>query len=354
MIKTAQIFKSATVRMTAWYTLIIMVISLFFSVVLYKGATRELDKASRRETSYFDDAPIFIPFNMNEFNDFRTQQIHSAKQNVARNLIYFNVIILLAGGGASYFLARKTLKPIEDALESQNRFTADASHELRTPLASMKTEIEVALRDTNLTTDEAKKILQSSLEEVGKLEKLSSGLLKLANSGDKLDETAFQKVSLKKVIEEAQFKMKKSAEMKNITLESTGVNVEVLGDEWSLMEAISILLDNAIKFSKENSKVLIVSAEEGKYATVTVQDFGAGIDKKHLSHIFDRFYRADASRTKNAEGGYGLGLSIAKKIVDAHHGKISVESQLGKGSTFTVKIPLPVIPDNSSTPGFHS
>lgn len=340
MIKTAEIFKSATVRMTAWYTLIIMVISLFFSVVLYRGATRELDRAQNRETSYFDDAPIFIPFNLNEFNNFRTQQIHNAKRNVARNLVYFNVIILLAGGGASYFLALKTLKPIEDALEAQNRFTADASHELRTPLASMKTEIEVALRDKNLNTEEAKKILQSSLEEVGKLEKLSSGLLKLAQNGDKLDEKTFQKVSLKKVIEEAQYKMKKPAELKHIVLESKGINADILGDEWSLVEVISILVDNAIKFSKEQSRIIITSGVEGKFATISVQDFGAGIDKKHIPHLFGRFYRADTSRTKTSEGGYGLGLSIAKKIIDAHHGKISVMSEVGKGSTFVVKIPL--------------
>jgi signal transduction histidine kinase len=334
------VFKSATLRLTAWYVLIIMVISVIFSLVLYQGATRELDRASMRETSYFDDAPIFIPYNVNAFNNFRTQQIHSAKRNVARNLVTVNFVILLLGGGASYFLALKTLKPIEDALESQNRFTADASHELRTPLASMKTELEVALRDQNLALEESKKILKSNLEEVEKLEKLSTGLLKLAQNGNSMDPKSFQKVSLKKVIEEAQFKMKKPAETKNITLESTGVNAEIRGDEWSLTEVISILLDNAIKFSKEKSKVVITSGSEGKYGTIKVQDFGAGIEAKHISHLFDRFYRAETSRAKTTEGGYGLGLSIAKKIVDAHHGKIEVTSELGKGSIFTVRLPL--------------
>lgn len=340
MIKTMEIFKSATVRMTAWYTLIIMIISITFSVVLYRGATHELDRAQNRETSYFDDAPIFIPFNVKQFNDFRLQQIQNAKHNVARNLTYFNIVILILGGGASYFLALKTLKPIEDALASQNRFTGDASHELRTPLASMKTEIEVALRDPNLSQPEAKKVLQSTLEEVGKLEKLSSGLLKLAQTGDALDTSSFQKVSLKKVIEEAQFKMQKAAEKKEIILESTGVNTEVLGDEWSLAEVVSILLDNAIKFSKEKSKIIITTGSEGKYGSIRVHDYGEGIDKKHIPHLFTRFYRADTSRSKTSPGGYGLGLSIAKKIVDTHHGKILVESEVGKGSTFTVKVPL--------------
>lgn len=340
MIKTTEIFKSATVRMTAWYTLIIMIISVTFSVVLYRGASHELDRAQNRETSYFDDAPIFIPFNVKQFNDFRLQQIQDSKHNVGRNLVYFNVIILILGGGASYFLALKTLKPIEDALASQNRFTGDASHELRTPLASMKTEIEVALRDKNLGAEDAKKVLQSTLEEVGKLEKLSSGLLKLAQTGDTLDVHSFKKVSLKKVIEEAQFKMQKAAEQKGITLESNGVNAEVLGDEWSLAEVLSVLLDNAIKFSKESSKIIITSGSEAKYGMIRVQDFGIGIDKKHIPHLFDRFYRADTSRAKTAAGGYGLGLSIAKKIIDTHHGKILVESEVGKGSTFIVKIPL--------------
>ncbi len=335
-----RIFKSATIRLTAWYVLIIMVISFAFSLVLYRGATRELDLAQKRESTYFDQAPIFIPFNVDAYKDFREAQVQDAKKNVARNLFYFNFVIFLLGGGASYFLALKTLKPIEDALESQNRFTADASHELRTPLASMKTELEVALRDGNLGLEESKKILRSNLEEVEKLERLSSGLLKLAQNGNNVDQASFQKVSLKKVIEGAQFKMKKPAEMKKIILESKGVSAEVLGDEWSLTELLSILLDNAIKFSADSSKVVITSNVDGRYGTITVEDFGVGIDKKHIPHLFDRFYRADTSRSKTSEGGYGLGLSIAKKIVDAHKGKIEVKSELGKGTVFIIKLPL--------------
>lgn len=339
MIKTSEIFKSATVKLTAWYTLIIMLVSIFFSIVLYGGATHEFDRAARREALFFDRAPMPFSVNVDEFNDFRVQQLRDAKRNIARNLVGFNVVILLLGGGASYLLARKTLKPIEEALEAQNRFTADASHELRTPLTSMKTEIEVALRDKNFNTEEAKKVLKSSLEEVGRLEKLSSGLLTLASNGDKLHEHSFQKVSLKKIVEEAQFKMEKRAKEKQIVLESKGDNVYVLGDEWSLMEAVCILLDNAIKFSNEKSRITITSNQAGQHATLQVQDFGVGIDKMHLPHIFERFYRADASREKNSDGGYGLGLSIAKKIVDAHHGAISVQSELGSGTIFTVKIP---------------
>lgn len=115
-------------------------------------------------------------------------------------------------------------------------------------------------------------------------------------------------------------------------------NTYVKGDLSSLIELTTILLDNAIKYSQVGGKIIIKTEVATKKATLSIQDFGVGIKASALPHLFNRFYRADSSRNKEING-YGLGLSIAKKIVDLHYGKITVESTLGKGSLFVVLLP---------------
>lgn len=114
----------------------------------------------------------------------------------------------------------------------------------------------------------------------------------------------------------------------------------VYGDEVSLSQLISILLDNAIKYSERGKDIKIVSKKEGRYATISISDRGIGIKDEDIPRIFDRFFRADQSRSKNQINGYGLGLSIAQKIVSVHKGKIEAKSIPEKGTTFTIKLPI--------------
>jgi signal transduction histidine kinase len=113
-----------------------------------------------------------------------------------------------------------------------------------------------------------------------------------------------------------------------------------MADMPNLEEAIVTLLDNAIKYSPKNSEVRVSATKNQKFAHLSITDEGPGIDKKDLPHIFERFYRSDKARCKNKEQGYGLGLAIAKKIVDLHAGKISVDSKNNKGSVFTICLPV--------------
>jgi signal transduction histidine kinase len=248
----------------------------------------------------------------------------------------FNLIIFAVGGGVSYFFARRTIRPIEDALEAQTRFTADASHELRTPLAVMQTEIEVGLRDKQLTSIEAKKILTSNLEEVTRVSRLVDGLLRLARNGGALENA--KRLDIAMVAKSALQNIQKQANAKNIQVQLELSSAMVRGDKENLVELATILLDNAIKYSPRGASIWLKTYIDGKNAVLMIADEGEGIKASQLEHIFDRFYRADTSRSKQKVEGFGIGLSIAKQIAEAHGGVVEAHSKLGEGSTFLVKL----------------
>lgn len=329
-------FHSAALKLTTWYLLIIMVLSVGSSVALYHVSSSDLTRNARRQVIFFADQ--LEPEDFRDYTRLRQRQLNDDIANLRQNLLLFNIAVLIAGGAAAYALARRHLQPIEEALESQTRFAADASHELRTPLAAMQTEIEVALRNRGLTKAQAIGQLQSNLEEVGKLKTLSEGLLRLAqrSSEDITDSVA----ELKPVVKEAVARLKKAAAAKKISIDDRTNNMLIKGDPDSLNELVAILLDNAIKYSPAGSIVKVTSRKHGKLVLLSISDEGAGIPKVELPRIFERFYRADSSRSKQQAQGYGLGLAIAKKIAELHDGEIEVKSRSGKGSTFTLKLAL--------------
>ena len=324
--------RSAVLKLTFAYLVIIMALSIAFSITLYRISDSELTNGLRRPGQ-----PVFRETSMYDFDMFREARLSEGRQNLKSNLVLLNIITFGAGFAASYLLARKTLEPIEEAMKSQMQFTADASHELRTPLTAMQTEIEVALRDKNLTKDDARELLESNLEEVGKLRQLSDGLLRLAQQrGQKMTEGT---PATKTIISDAISRVVKQADAKKITVSDLSVDESnVKGDEASLVEVVAILLDNAIKYSDKKTTIQVTSKQEGNFIALRIIDQGMGIAPEDAPHIFDRFYRADASRTKPDAGGYGLGLSIAKKIIDLHGGTIAVEKSTKKGSVFVVKL----------------
>lgn len=333
-------FHSAFLKLTLWYLVLIMVLSICFSVALYRVSANELDQNLRRQTTLLRGIPFGIAPEIDQINQQRTQQVEDSKERVLLNLIDFNLVVLLFGGAVSYFLAKRTLQPIEEALEAQNRFTADASHELRTPLTAMKTELEVSLRDERLTLAESKALLKSNLEEVEHLEALSGSLLKLAVQNGKLDKSLVKKCSLQEIVVGAKSRVQMVAKQRKIKLVVAIQEGNLEGDQLSLVELLTILLDNAMKYSPKESEVWVAAHTDSHHAYFSVKDQGIGIKASDLPHIFDRFYRTDLSRSKDKVEGYGLGLSIAKKIADLHHGRIEVESTPGKGSTFIVRLPL--------------
>jgi signal transduction histidine kinase len=327
----------ARLKLAGTYLVIIMTMSIVFSFVLYGVSSNQLDRNLRR----FPGGDARREPMVQLFEDIRQTRLEESRAELQKKLILFNISTLICGSLLSYVLAREALRPIEESVEAQKRFTSDASHELRTPLTAMRSEIEVALRDKKLTAKESKSVLSSNLEEIQKLEALTGSLLQLARQGYKDVQPA--SFSVKQVIIGAVNGMKPNAKQKKITVNTEKVNdIYVLGESESLKRVVLILLDNAVKYSSDKSIITIGTITNKNGVGFFVQDQGSGISKKDLPHIFDRFYRADTSRTRataNENNGYGLGLAIAKQIVDAHQGSIEVASQLGKGTTITVLLP---------------
>ncbi len=269
------------------------------------------------------------------------------RQRILITLVLINLGILVIAGAAGYFLAGMTLRPIKAMVDEQNRFITDASHELRTPLTALKSETEVYLRSKQQSIAESNKLLISNLEEVNNLQALSDNLIQLAQYQKPNGKIALSPVSLEEIIQVTEKKLHSAIKQKAITIETKIANYFVKGDKESLTQLFGILLDNAIKYSPEKSVINIKTEKTDHSVLVHVTDQGIGIEKKDIPHIFNRFYRADSSRTKQNAPGYGLGLSIAKKIADSHRGTISVKSEPGKslpagrqGTTFTVQLPM--------------
>lgn len=329
------LFKSAILKLTTWYLIILMGVGAMFSVIIYQVASSEmstrLDTLEQRLQN-----ELGMTISEQSLATIRSLQSRQAEANLITNLIYMNILFLVVGGAGSYIMARRTLQSVEQAHEAQSRFTSDASHELRTPLATMKTELEVALRDPKLTKQEMKEILTSNLEEVDKLSKISQTLLLLS----RLDHGSIttRRIAIDDIIR----RVVGNANQKKHRLSYTGPDkpLYVAAHQVSIEELVTILIDNALKYSPPSSKVTVSLQKKGKKARLQVTNIGKGISSRELPYIFDRFYRADESRTGGGKTGFGLGLSLAKQIVELHDGDLSASSQPGKKTTFTVSIPL--------------
>lgn len=336
-------FKSARFKLTLWYVLIVMMISVTFSAVVYLISFHEVQILNQNQANILRtrnlDSNMFPPnFSIKDFDDFRTQQLEQLKYDMIRNLFLTNFAIIILAGLASYSFARRTLKPIEEMVTKQNNFTADASHELRTPLAAMKLETEVALRDKKINLADAKNLLKSNLEEIDKLENLANSLLALAQYETSIKVIKTENFKLKEAINIAILQIKPLAENKSIAIKSNVDEQIIRANKNQFVQVLNILLDNAVKYSPDKSSVELRSVVKNKQISVSVIDHGVGIKVSDLPYIYNRFYRADQSRSKEEYTGYGLGLSIAKQIIEKNNWEISVKSNPNQGTTFTVKL----------------
>ncbi len=318
-----RLFGSTTTRLTLSYLAVIMAMSFGFSLLFYRTFVPD----SYHQPS--PDTPLIIQRESRAYYDY-------VRNRMLGRLALLNGGVLVGGSFLSYYLARRTLRPIERAMDAQSRFTSDASHELRTPLASVQAENEVALRNSNLTLKRAKELLHSNVEEITRLQQLSEGLLRLTNGQRHVP---VQAVWLDEIGSDAMNQVIVLAQAKSIAIEEVAPHVQAMADPQTLAQAMVILLDNAIKYSPEKSTIYVEGKSSGKYVLLQVRDEGVGIAASHLPHVFDRFYRADQSRTSQYVKGYGLGLSIAQTLVERQHGHITAASELGEGSTFTIRLP---------------
>lgn len=325
------IFESATLRLTAWYVLLLMSLSLLFSVILYHIASDELDRAlgpwQQGQVRIFVDTP--------SVDSWRQQRIDESNTRLVGGLALFNLGVLLGGSALSYVLARRTMRPIEQAHDAQARFASDAAHELRTPLAVMQTEMEVSLRDTKATKTDHANVLKSSLEEVERLRNLADRLLLLASQ----QELPLGEVNIEEASMEALSHVVALAQEKDIAIENAVGTGNARAHFESVVTILGILLDNAIKYSPAGTEVRMTSAMPDGHIELAVTDQGSGIAPEEQDKIFERFYRVDTSRSKENVPGHGLGLSLAERLAGQMDGELFVTSELGKGATFTLRLP---------------
>jgi len=200
--------------------------------------------------------------------------------------------------------------------------------------------MEVALRDKKMTLVQAKDLVKDNLEEINSLQSLSNKLLSLTRYQSNGGSLVFKEVDIKEVVGKVAKKISPLTKEKEIKFETEVKSQKIIANEEGLEEMLLIFLDNAVKYTPRGGKVTVLTVASGKWLVVSVRDTGIGMAKEDLPHIFDRFYRADQSRSKERVPGFGLGLSLAKKIIEIHKGTVEVESTVGKGTIFTIKLPV--------------
>ncbi len=310
-----------------------MTVCLLFSGIIYSTAAMEFDRPlpPNSQLRALDSE------SATSLQQARQQRADEAKHNVLLNLAALNILTLVLGAATSYLFAKRTLQPIKDTLAAQARFTSNASHELRTPLAVMRAEAEIALRDKKPSVKSLKGVVTSSLEELERLQQLTDRLLALSNT-QQLELTEF---TVGEVIHASALRFTGAAKQKDITIRIKAKDLPAYGDADTIGDILAILLDNAIKYSPAKTTVTIASQQQGNHTLITVTDQGGGIPDDALEHIFDRFYRADQSRSKLHVEGHGLGLALARRLAQQNNAHLTATNNKSRGATFTLTLPKP-------------
>lgn len=334
---------SAVTRLTLGYFGVIMTLSIVFSLLFYAISTADLDvQFSTDQTGQPTISTGSINANTAPTGSEPPLQaghtslsdaaqfgrfIDTIRRELLVRLALFNTVMLLLALLTGRYLANRTLRPIWQAIDTQMQFASDASHELRTPLTIMRTELEITSTDPRLTLARAKQALKSNLQETLRLQTLADSLLLLARN-ETLPSTA---QSVADMVEEACAAMRTFARQKQISIARVHLTGIVCVHRPSIVQAIIMLLDNAVKYSPRDSEITITTEITNGWVKLAIIDQGIGIAAHHLPYVRKRFYRSSS-----AQPGHGLGLSIVEKIAIESGGKLFIDSQPGKGSTFTL------------------
>jgi signal transduction histidine kinase len=324
-------FKKAVIRLTVYYAGGILIVLALFSLLIYGLFARNVTIEDLRPE--IEDIESLV-----DDDEYYEDNLTQIRENLASILIFSDSFIFLVSIFLAYALAKKTLRPLEEAATRQARFVADAAHELRTPLAVLKAGSEVMLRQDR-STAEYKKFISEELDEVHRLSTLSNDLLFLANNRKKRS-VPFSHVPLSKVCERQVEIMKPYALSKQVSLSASIENgLSVSGVQDDLTRLVINLLKNAIDYNKVDGSVVLSLQKRGSNVVLSCVDTGIGIAEKDRERIFERFFKADNARAQRGGSGTGLGLAIVKEIIEAHSGTIKVRSKLGEGTTFEVVFP---------------
>jgi len=306
--------------------------------------------------------------------------LYKTIENLKSNLLILIPILIVLSIAGGWFLARRSLSPIENITRTTQKitasnlnkrlvpthtgdevdelantinlmlgriedsfvriaqFTSDVSHELRTPVAALKTGTEVILSKER-TAEEYRDLLENNLSALERMTRMISDLLELSRSDSGTSILHLKSFSLDNLLNELQNKFRLISETKNINILNNELpDIQIEGDKNLLRRVFSNLLDNAIKFTSHGGSISISLVDRGNDVVTCIKDTGIGISEEHQEKIFDRFFRADSSRSRDT-GGTGLGLNICKNIVELHKGNIQAKSKTAAGSTFEVILP---------------
>lgn len=313
-------------RLALSYLAVIMTLSLVFSVIIYAITSAQLNRPLP-PGEHAQQPPELIE---RQFSRRLEQRNSETRGSVILSLAALNGVMLLIGYWLSLLLARRTLAPIERAMRAQVQFVSDASHELRTPLTALMTTNEVALRKKTLDEKKVRAVFQRNIDEVEKLRKLTDNLLQLTQVDNQQIEK--QAVDMAELIRDIVDRYQPVADKKQVALDMQVPSVTHVVAVVAVTQILGTLIDNAIKYSPLGSTVVI--RLDGQ--TLSVVDQGIGIAKQNQAKVFDRFYRSDEARTRGHGSGYGLGLAIARAVADKNGYQLSVKSELGQGSTFSL------------------
>lgn len=314
-------FQRTRLKLTVFYVALISLILIAFSLALYYSYAQTI--SSDIEGNFTDQEQALI--------------VRKSLTRLGILLVLINSGTLVATGIVSFVLVGATLKPIREAMDRQKQFTADAAHELRTPLAIMRTELEVALGDPE--SRKVSPLLQSNLEEIERLSGMVENLLLVSRMDDPQNRLALEEVDFSQLARESLERMKPYMEKKGLNLHtSLPEGVVLRGDREWLRRLLFNLLKNAVDYNREEGEIRVEIKDQAKGVWLAISDTGIGISPEDLPHVFERFYRADKSRSSRIQGT-GLGLTIAKSIVEAHRGNIRLKSAWGKGTTVEVFLP---------------
>ncbi len=261
----------------------------------------------------------------------------AALRQLLLGLVALGGLSTVVVGWASWWLAGRSLVPAQRAWERQQTFVANASHELRAPLTLLRASSEVVLRGL-APNDDNRELLIDVLAETDHMTRLVEDLLLLS----RLDAVriSFERtpIAAQELLDEVVRHIGRVAEQQQVTVRVTGAQGRVFGDRARLRQVLLILLDNALRYTPAGGSVLLQAETAGNVARWSVIDTGSGIDASHLPHLFERFYRAEHSRSEQ-QSGSGLGLSIAQALVVGQGGTISISSMPGRGTTVSLQLP---------------
>lgn len=308
-------------------------------------------RTCQRDTYYYYK---YYPLQDVAQQDWGTLRIARSLNQLDWYLLYVEITLLgllllavLLVGYASWWLAGMAMRPLQQSYEQMQQFTADASHELRTPVAAIRAMVQAALRSSeDLTPEEITTALQTVDRQSQRLTRLLQDLLVLST----LDQAAKDRSKavcdlttlLKDLVEEFQA-IARTADVKLVLNFPTAKAIHTLGNPDQLHRAVANLLSNGIQYTPAGGQVtLTLSSESTHHAIIEVADTGVGIAAEAQAKIFDRFYRVEKERSRHS-GGSGLGLAIVQAIAQAHNGTVQVTSEPGKGSTFTLRVPMLIV-----------